>query len=196
MEQQSDIIKEIIALKDKFNSDEQIEAFKEVAENVRKFEEITTQKSEELRKELRMLNRKLTTIKAGAKKSTDQTDPNFNDLIAKHEREKFELDELNAQLEMEEKELEEESYSLCKELEELENMSVEDETLPKDDNISLQLHLYRKLGIQFIEDENTHELKARIESPDGNDIHTVVIDDRHSQYFMTNHLWELTTGSS
>lgn len=53
MEQQSDIIKEIIALKDKFNSDEQIEAFKEVAENVRKFEEITTQKSEELRKELR-----------------------------------------------------------------------------------------------------------------------------------------------
>ncbi|GBC32998.2 kinetochore protein spc24 [Rhizophagus irregularis DAOM 181602=DAOM 197198] len=166
MEQQSDIIKEIIALKDKFNSDEQIEAFKEVAENVRKFEEITTQKSEELRKELRMLNRKLTTIKAGAKKSTDQNDPNFNDLIAKHEREKFELDELNAQLEMEEKELEEESYSLCKELEELENMSVEDETLPKDDNISLQLHLYRKLGIQFIEDENTHELKARIESPD------------------------------
>ncbi|CAB4415111.1 unnamed protein product [Rhizophagus irregularis] len=103
MERQSDIIKEIIALKDKFNSDEQIEAFKEVAENVRKFEEITTQKSEELRKELRMLNRKLTTIKAGAKKSTDQNDPNFNDLIAKHEREKFELDELNAQLEMEEK---------------------------------------------------------------------------------------------
>jgi hypothetical protein len=53
MEQQYDIIREIIALKDKFNSDEQIEAFKEVAENVRKFEEITTQKSEELRKELR-----------------------------------------------------------------------------------------------------------------------------------------------
>ncbi|GBC10056.1 hypothetical protein RclHR1_09300003 [Rhizophagus clarus] len=103
MEQQSDIIKEIIALKDKFNSDEQIEAFKEVAENVRKFEEITTQKSEELRKELRMLNRKLTTIKAGVKKSTDKNEPNFNDLIAKHEREKFELDELNAQLEMEEK---------------------------------------------------------------------------------------------
>ncbi|GBC10055.1 hypothetical protein RclHR1_09300002 [Rhizophagus clarus] len=75
-------------------------------------------------------------------------------------------------------------------------MSVKDETLPKDDNVSLQLHLYRKLGIQFIEDETTHELKARIESPDGNDIHTVVIDDRHSQYFMTNHLWELTTGSS
>jgi hypothetical protein len=50
-----------------------------------------------------VLNRKLTTIKAGAKKSTDQNEPNFNDIIAKHEREKFELDELNAQLEMEEK---------------------------------------------------------------------------------------------
>ena len=33
-------------------------------------------------------------------------------------------------------ELEEEFYSLYKELEELENKSVEDETLPKDDNIS------------------------------------------------------------
>ncbi|RIA95429.1 hypothetical protein C1645_816659 [Glomus cerebriforme] len=175
MEQQYDIISEIIALKNKFNSDEQIEVFKEVTENVRKFEEITTQKSEELRKELRMFNRKLTTLKAGAKKSTDQNEPSFNDLIAKYEQE---------------------SDSLCKELEELENMSVEDETLPKDDNISLQLHLYRKLGIQFIENEATHELKARIESPDGNDIHTVVIDDRHSQYFMTNHLWELATGSS
>ncbi len=74
------------------------------------------------------------------------------------------------------------------------------------------------MGIQFIEDEDTHELKAiigkknfrisackfnvnynikfiKLESPNDNDIHTVVIDDRHSQYFMTNRLWELSTGS-
>ena len=53
MEQQHDLINEIIALKTKFNSDEQIAVFKEIADNVRKFEEITTQKSEELRNELR-----------------------------------------------------------------------------------------------------------------------------------------------
>jgi hypothetical protein len=46
--------------------------------------------------------------------------------------------------------------------------------------------------MQFIK----FKYKTLLESPDGNDIHTVVIDDRHSQYFMTNHLWELTTGSS
>ena len=51
--EQHDLINEIIALKNKFNSDEQITVFKEIAENVRKFEEITTQKSEGLRSELR-----------------------------------------------------------------------------------------------------------------------------------------------
>ena len=50
-----------------------------------------------------MLNRKLTTIKASSKKSTEPNELSFNDLIAKYEREKFELDEINAQLEAEEK---------------------------------------------------------------------------------------------
>jgi hypothetical protein len=53
MMEQHELINEIIALKNKFNSDEQIAVFKEIAENVRKFEEITSQKSEELRNELR-----------------------------------------------------------------------------------------------------------------------------------------------
>ena len=53
MEQQYNLINEIVASKNKFNSEDQIAVLKEVAENVRKFEEITTQKSEELRNELR-----------------------------------------------------------------------------------------------------------------------------------------------
>ncbi|CAG8680376.1 10355_t:CDS:2 [Funneliformis mosseae] len=187
MEHSDNIINEIVALKNKFNSDEQTAILKEIAQNVRKFEEITNQKSEKLRNELRTLNRKLTTIQASTKKTIEQNEAGFNDLMVKYEREKFDLDESITQLDAEEK------YPL--ELEELENMNIEDETLPKDDITSLQLHVYRKLGIQFIEDEETHELKARIESPDNNDIHTLVIDDRHSQYFMTNHLWELSTGS-
>ena len=49
-----------------------------------------------------VLNRKLTAIKS-SKKLTEQNELSFNDLIAKYEHEKFELDELNSQLEAEEK---------------------------------------------------------------------------------------------
>ena len=49
-----------------------------------------------------VLNRKLTTIKS-SKKLTEQNELSFNDLIAKYEHEKFELDEINAQLKAEEK---------------------------------------------------------------------------------------------
>ena len=49
-----------------------------------------------------VLNRKLTTLKT-SKKLIEQNELSFNDLIAKYEREKFELDELNTQLEVEEK---------------------------------------------------------------------------------------------
>ncbi|CAG8553855.1 6748_t:CDS:2 [Acaulospora morrowiae] len=188
------IVSEIISLKKKFSSNEDIETIREIQENVRKIEDIMSKKSEQTKNELKALNRKLKTLKNSMKRPAEQDERDFQDMITKHEREKFNLDKSIASL------TEETKYpflcsleTLQNELEELENTVVEDVVLPQNDATSLQLHIYRSLGIQFIEDPSTHKLKARIEGP--NDIHTVMVDDRHTQYFIANYLWELSTGS-
>ncbi|RHZ88466.1 hypothetical protein Glove_22g15 [Diversispora epigaea] len=177
------IISEIINLKKKFSSSENIEIVQEIQEGVRKINEHMNKKSEQYKNELRALGRKLKTLKNSSKRPTEQNERDFNDLITKHEREKYNLN----------KSIDKSLDNLQKELEELINIDIEDAFLPKNDSTSLQLHIYRSLGIQFIEDPNTHKLKTRIEAP--NDIHTVIVDDRHTQHFMANYLWELATGS-
>ncbi|CAG8734593.1 15373_t:CDS:2 [Cetraspora pellucida] len=174
------IVSEIISLKKKFETSDNIEMIQEIQDNIRKIEEAMNKKSEQTRNELRALSRKLKTLKSSAKRPNDQNERDFNDLIIKHEREKL-VTALEATLE-----------TLQNELYQLEHTNVEDLVLPKQDAISLQLHIYRSLGIQFFEDQDTHKLKARVEGPDG--VHTVFVDDRHSQHFIANYLWELSTG--
>ncbi|CAG8821702.1 24199_t:CDS:2, partial [Racocetra persica] len=168
------IISEIVSLKKKFETSDNIETIQEIQENIRKIEEAMNKKSEQTRNELRALSRKLKTLKSSAKRPNDQNERDFNDLIMKHEREK--------RITLE---------TLQNELYQLEHTNVEELVLPKQDAISLQLHIYRSLGIQFFEDQDTHKLKARVEGPDG--VHTVFVDDRHSQHFIANYLWELST---
>ncbi|KAF0500661.1 hypothetical protein F8M41_020197 [Gigaspora margarita] len=193
------IISEIISLKKKFETSDNIETIQEIQENVRKMEEAMNKKSEQTRNELKALSRKLKALKSNAKRPNDQNERDFNDLILKHEREKHVLNKSITNLNEEAKicfleitALETTLETLQNELYELEHANVEDLVLPKQDAISLQLHVYRSLGIQFFEDKETRKLKARVEGPDG--VHTVFVDDRHSPYFIANYLWELLTG--
>ncbi|RIB22848.1 Spc24 subunit of Ndc80-domain-containing protein [Gigaspora rosea] len=186
------IISEIISLKKKFETSDNIETIQEIQENVRKMEEAMNKKSEQTRNELKALSRKLKALKSNAKRPNDQNERDFNDLILKHEREKHVLNKSITNLNEEANALETTLEELQNELYELEHANVEDLVLPKQDATSLLLHIYRSLGIQFFEDKETCKLKARVEGPDG--VHTVFVDDRHSPYFIANYLWELLTG--
>ncbi|KAI9203864.1 Spc24 subunit of Ndc80-domain-containing protein [Polychytrium aggregatum] len=87
----------------------------------------------------------------------------------------------------------EEQYRLM--TEEMNRLEEEERTLRNQPPpaAGLKLNIYRKLGVDMIEDARGHFSSCQVRSPIQNDIHTVEFDPQYSQFFYANYIWELAS---
>ncbi|CAG8534128.1 7742_t:CDS:2 [Ambispora gerdemannii] len=156
-----------------------VELLDESLNNITQTEEIRKRFSEFSQVKIKELTRKLKTAQIKAERPPESSEE------AHHK----ELDNIISQQINISTSLESRVNQIMNDTEKLRNYNVEEESIPPTDITSMLLYIYRNLGIELIEQGNC--LKARVQSPTKNDIYTVMIDDKLSEHFVANHLWEL-----
>ncbi|KAJ1985618.1 putative kinetochore protein spc24 [Dimargaris cristalligena] len=141
---------------------------------------------------LKALSRKLENLKADASRPQVGDDGlTHTERLVNLDRDKFNTAKSINELESVINSLNVTVEQLKDQSDKLDHRDVEKE-LPADSTI-LKLQIYRSLGIELLPDKTGKFAKARICCNSKNDVHTVVIDDKYSNFFYANYLWDMCT---
>ncbi|KAJ1959545.1 putative kinetochore protein spc24 [Dispira parvispora] len=161
----------------------------------RDFQEATTHWEAQLDKDqelLRALSRKVDLAKADASRSKVGDDGlTHSERLVQLDREKYSMAKHINERETSVNSLNATVERLKEKLAQLEARDVEKE-LPPDSTV-LKLHIYRSLGIEFVEDATGQINKALVRSASTNDVSAVLVNGSESDYYYANRLWELST---
>lgn len=177
-----------------FEIDEDLQTFDRIEESKKRLKEKKDRKTEESRDVLRSLSRRLELAKSSAEDSKNSSaQKEAAEETMRLEREKFSLAKSINDLESDYASNYATLEKLKDELELLNNQDVVETVSPYvEDSTVLKLKLYRSLGIWFEgEDENIENTnKALVQSTDTNNVHMIHLDQKYSNHFVANYLWE------
>ncbi|KAG2185014.1 hypothetical protein INT43_000927 [Umbelopsis isabellina] len=175
---------------EKFSPESDLAVVQNTRETMHRVNEVRAKQQYHSQEELRALTRQLEEARIQATRPNDMEDDREHvETLAQKDKEKYQWAKQALELENENHALESQVQILKAQIEELESQEVKvEDTI---DKTTLQLQIYRGLGIELLDDGNGHFVKARIHSSRLNDLNTLALNDKYSPFFYSNYLWEM-----
>ncbi|GAB5593835.1 putative kinetochore protein spc24 [Umbelopsis nana] len=175
---------------EKFSPESDLALVQNTRETMQRVNEVRAKQQYHSQEELRGLMRQLEEARIQATRPNDVVDDREHiEELAQKDREKYQWAKQALELENENHGLENQIQSLRAQIEELDAQDVKvEDTI---DKTTLQLQIYRGLGIELLDDGNGNFVKARIHSTRLNDLNTLALNDKYSPFFYSNYLWEM-----
>lgn len=175
---------------EKFSPESDLAVVQNTRETMHRVNDVRAKQQYHSQEELRALTRQLEEARIQATRPNDMEDDREHvETLALKDKEKYQWAKQALELENENHALESQVQTLKAQIEELESQDIKvEDTI---DKTTLQLQIYRGLGIELLDDGNGHFVKARIHSNRLNDLNTLALNDKYSPFFYSNYLWEM-----
>ncbi|KAH8548869.1 Spc24 subunit of Ndc80-domain-containing protein [Umbelopsis sp. PMI_123] len=175
---------------EKFSPESDLALVQNTRETMQRVNEVRAKQHYHSQEEMRALMRQLEEARIQATRPNDVVDDREHiEALAQKDKEKYHWANQALELENENHTLEAQIQSLRGQIEDMEAQEVKvEDTI---DKTTLQLQIYRGLGIELLDDGNGHFVKARIHSTRLNDLNTLPLNDKYSPFFYSNYLWEM-----